>query len=259
MRNLIFLLFIVVLGVSCVPNRKIVYLQKGNELKEEFPKDTVIRIYNLDNYEYRLQPEDIISVRFKSLTLDEFDIFSDQEIVGGGNFNSQILGGYLVDKDGNVGFPELGKVKVAGLTLHETQEKLQKMVEAYLEQPSVKVRLLNFRVTVLGEVNAEGTVNTFNNRMTIMEAIGQAGGLGELADRSNVKVIRQGNGMSEIIYVNLLDESLMNSTYFFAHQNDIIIVPPLKQRPFRRYFGQNLSIFVSSLSVLLLTITLITN
>ncbi len=153
-------------------------------------------------------------------------------------------------------FPAIGKVEVAGLTIHEVASKLKELANDYVQEPVVKVRLLNFRVTVLGEVNAEGIVQNFNNRLTVMEAIALAGGLGEVADRSNVKIIRQREGHSEVLYVNLLEERFMTSDYFFLHQNDIIIVSPLKQRPFRRYFGQNVSLFLTSVSTLLLIINL---
>ncbi len=243
---------------SCVPNRKIVYLQKGNELKGEVVLDSVQRDYNLSDYEYRIQPEDILSIRFESLAKDEFDIFARNESqLAASNVNTLLINGYLVDKQGNIEFPELGKIAVEGLTLHEVQQRLKILAANYVKEPVVNIRLLNFRVTILGEVNGEGTISSYNNRLTLMETIGLSGGLTDLADRSKVKIIRQNGGKSEILYVNLLDEGLMDSKYFFVHQNDIIIVPPLKQRPFRRYFGQNIGLFLSSISTLLLIVNLI--
>ena len=135
---------------------------------------------------------------------------------------------------------------------------VQKMTSEYLEEPVVKVRLLNFRFTVIRDVTAE-SINTFNNRLSMMEAIGLAGGMGELADLKNVKVVRQHEDLAKVHYVNLLEENYIESPYYYVHPNDIIIVPPLKQRTFRNYFGENLGLIVSSLSLLLLVLNLTRN
>lgn len=243
-----------------MPNKKILYLQSENELETDFPTDTVLRAYQMGNYEYRIQPEDILSIKIESLTEEEFDIFAkEQENLGGANQANLALSGYLVDKKGRIHLSEVGEVDIAGLTIHETETKVSKVISQYVEKPAVKVRLINFRISVMGEVNQEMIVSSFENRMSIFEAIARAGGVTDLADRDKVKIIRQVNGQAKVMYVNLLDEELMNLPTFFVHPNDIIIVPPLKQRPFRTYFGQNLSLVLSSISVLLLTINILNN
>jgi polysaccharide export outer membrane protein len=100
-------------------------------------------------------------------------------------------------------------------------------------------------------VNGESVVTTQNTRVTFMEAIGMAGGLTELADRATVKVVRQKGDKAEIFYIDLLDEDFIASEEFYVYQNDIIIVPPLRQRPIRRYYSQNLSLLLSSVSAVL--------
>lgn len=245
---------------SCVTNKKYVYLQKDDVNAKDLPKDSVVRSYTLQNYEYRIQSEDNISVRFESLTPEEYDIFNrDQNQQQNQNLNqgNAILIGELVDTQGEITYPVIGKVKVAGLTVFEVQTKLQQIADEYLESPVVKVRLINFRFTILGEAKKEGTVTLSNNRVNYIEAIGLAGGLTDLADKKNLKLIRQINGKAEVRYLNLLDEAFINSPEYFVHQNDILIVPALKQRPYQTYFGKNLSLVISSLSLLLITITLI--
>lgn len=245
---------------SCVPNKKILYLQTKDELKTDFPTDTVLREYKMGNYEYRIQPEDVLSIQIESLTDEEFDIFANQQnqFVGGGA-GILALAGYLVRSDGKIALPQLGNIRVEGHTVHEIENAIKKLASNYLDDPTVKVRILNLRISILGEVNIEGIVNSFNNRVTLMEAIASAGGLTDLADRSAVKIIRQEGNTARVIYANLLGEDLLSQNDFFIHPNDIVLVPPLRQRPFRTYFGPNLSLLISSISVLLLTINLINN
>jgi len=246
---------------SCVTNKKYVYLQKDDVNIKNLPKDSLVRSYDIQNYEYRIQPEDNISVRFESLTPEEYDIFNrnlqQQQQNQNLNQGNAILIGELVDPQGEITYPVIGKVKVAGLTVYEIQNKLQQIADQYLESPVVKVRLINFRFTILGEARREGTVVLANNRVNYIEAIGLAGGLTDLADKKNLKLIRQIDGKAEVRYLNLLDENFINSPEYFVHQNDILIVPALRQRPYQTYFGKNLALMISSLSLLLLTISLI--
>jgi polysaccharide export outer membrane protein len=245
---------------ACVTNKKYVLLQKDDVNVKDLPKDTVVRSYDLQRYEYRIQPEDNISVKFESLTPEEYDIFNrnmqqnqNQNLTQG----NSILIGELVDPGGEITYPVIGKVKVAGLTVYEIQTKLQAIADQYLESPVVKVRLINFRFTILGEAKKEGTITLGNNRVSYIEAIGLAGGLTDLADKRNLKLIRQINGKAEVRYLNLLDENFINSPEYYVYQNDLLIVPALRQRPYQTYFGKNLSLIISSLSLLLITITLI--
>jgi polysaccharide biosynthesis/export protein len=240
--------------VSCVPNRKYVYLQKEDVNKKDLPKDNALRSYTTEPFDYKIQPNDALYVRFESLTAEEYDFLA--QATGGGGNNAFVINSNLVDANGDIRFPQIGKVHVAGLTVFQIQDTLQALADESLDSPSVRVRLVNFRFTLLGEVNVEGTVTTFNNRVTLPEAIGLAGGIGELADRANVKIIRQNGDKTEVGYVNLLSEDLMKSPYYYINQSDVIVVPALKQRPFRRYFGPNLALVISSVSVLLLALNL---
>lgn len=263
LSKLALLIVLILQSNACVVNKKVQYLQKDdvNIKSDAVVKDSILRIYNLSNFEYKLQPEDILSVRFYSLTPEEYDFFS---IKSGGsrNYNqlqnaaSGLVNGYLIDEKGEIEFPVVGEVEISGLTIFEAQNKILKIAKEYLKDPVVEVRLLNFRFTLLGEVNKEGTIGTLNNRITMLEAIGLAGGFTDYADKANIKIIRQGRGEAEVYYLNLLDENFVSSPYYYMNQNDIIIVPPLRQRPYQIYFGKNLALIISSVSLLLLVLNL---
>lgn len=233
-------------------------LQRGDVNQQDLPKDTVLRSYAPETFDYKVQPNDILSVRFESLTDEKYDFLARNysQMGGAAAIGGGILIGDLVDNEGQIPFPFIGKVKVAGMTVFQIQDTLQQIAEKYLQSPTVKVRLMNFRFTMLGEVPREGTINLGNNRVTMLEAISEAGGLGELSDRSNIKLLRQRGGKTEVVYLNLLDENFIHSPYYYVYQNDVLIVPPLRQRPFRRYAGQNLSLVISTISLLLLAFNL---
>lgn len=253
-----FIILVLILVTSCVPNKKIQYLQMNdvNADPDQFPKDSVLRTYTLSDFEYRLQPEDILAIQVYSLTQDEFDFFSLKRKASGsaniqfGNLGQSLVNGYLIDINGEVEFPVVGKIKLSGLTLLESENKLKNIADKYLDNPVVEVKILNFRFTILGEVNREGVYSTLNNRITVLEAIGLTGGFTDLADKSTVKVIRRKGALAEVYYLDLLNEEFVNSSHYFINQNDVIVIAPLKQRPFQNYFSKNFSLVLSSISIL---------
>ncbi|MCU0358135.1 MAG: polysaccharide export protein [Cyclobacteriaceae bacterium] len=263
-KQLLWILPVLYLLASCVPNKKIQYLQKDDVNKKDLKRDTVLRSYDMQIREYKIQPLDILSIRLESLTEPEYDFMTkllqlDQMMMGGGNPANMLVTGFLVDQNGDLEFPVVGKIPFAGLSLFEAQEKLKVLFSPYLKDPVAQVRLLNFRFTVLGEVLRENQVVSQNVRVTVMEAIGLAGGLTDLADRSNVKIIRQRGEKVDVLYLNLLDEELLASQNYYVQQNDIIVVPPLRQRPFRKYWTENIAIVVSTLTLVLLVVNLFQN
>jgi polysaccharide biosynthesis/export protein len=263
MRQFFLFLISVFLLSACVSNRKVTLLQKDDINSVGLPTDKVVRSYAIDSFTYKIQSNDIVAVRFESLTAKEYDFFITQSNqVGAGQLQSgnALLIGELVDENGEIPIPLIGKFKIEGLTVFEAQKQLGIIAVRYgIQSPIVRVRLINYRITLLGEVNKEGTTFLTTNRVSILEAIGLAGGLGELADRSKVKLIRQRGNQTEVIYLNLLEEDFFKSPYYYTYQNDILIVPALRQRSYRKYFGQNLAVFVSTVSVILLTLNLLKN
>ena len=203
----------------------------------------------------------MVSINFETLS-DETDAFnflsklSPQSSVPTAAATGLIQNGIFVNSEGYIEYAVLGKIKLAGLTIFQAQERIRSAALKYIPDVIVRLRMLNFRFTLLGEVNRESTVVSLNPRVTMMEAIGLAGGLSELADRSAIKVIRQMGDKTEVYYINLLDENFIESSHYYVQQNDLIIVPPLKQRAFRKYFTSNLAIITSAISFALLIYTL---
>ncbi|MEL6276279.1 MAG: polysaccharide biosynthesis/export family protein, partial [Bacteroidota bacterium] len=138
--------------------------------------------------------------------------------------------GYLVDGDGNIFFPVIGQVRVIGLSINEVKNLITDQLVRYLKDPVVKVRLLNFKVTVSGEVQREGSFNVFNERISIPEAIARAGGLTDYADRAAILLIREENGQRTTMNIDLLSADIFTSEYFYLKQNDLLYVKPTRAK-----------------------------
>lgn len=168
---------------------------------------------------------------------------------------------YLVYKDGTINFPVLGKVKVSGYTKQELAEVLRKEIDQYANGVSVNVQIVNFRVTVLGEVAQPGVMMIKNDRLSLLDALGGVGDLTIAANRKNILVIRDNEGQKEFGRVDLTDPAVFASPYFYLKQNDVVYVEPnkYKQRNARYSVGERytISIFSSILSAVSVITTLV--
>ncbi|MCS7037590.1 MAG: polysaccharide biosynthesis/export family protein [Saprospiraceae bacterium] len=138
----------------------------------------------------------------------------------------EIFLGYLVNSRGEIDFPVLGALSVAGLTLPQTKDTLEQRLRQYLREVVVNVRFVNFRITVLGEVNQPGTYAISSPRVTLLEALGRAGDLSPYANRTNILHIREQNGQRIYTRVNLQTSDVFSSPVYYLQQNDIIYVEP---------------------------------
>lgn len=137
---------------------------------------------------------------------------------------------YLVDENGNISYPQLGEVSVEGLTLLEVRDKIQKEVDKYVLNTSVIVKLVNRTFTVLGDVNGGGLIQMPKNQYTIFEAIGAAGGVSDGGNRQKVRLIRETPEGTRIVNIDLTDDNLLSSEYFFILPNDVLYVEPNNYR-----------------------------
>ena len=226
------------LGVffSCAPARKQTY----------FDQTTVGKTFTENVTEYRLQAGDIVQIKVYSLTPGEFDFFKELSEI---DFRvDPLLSGTLIGEDGTVVLPAVGPVRITGLTAREAQEKIRTILQDYLDTPSVDVRLLSFHFAVVGEVQRQGKYPILEDRINILEAVSMAGGLTEFANFETVKVLRTDNGISSLHGVNLLDNNLPNSNYYYIRPNDVIIVDQLKNKNFRRNSASNIALILSAVA-----------
>jgi polysaccharide export outer membrane protein len=177
-----------------------------------------------------IQNHDQLNIMVSSASLDQtqtevFNLLSGSVGAGGGGAAGVM--GYLVDYDGYITMPIIGKVKAAGLTKNALNDTLISRLSPYIKNPVLNIRFLNFRVMLMGETRSQGWMTFQNEKATIVDAIGEAGGLSEQGLRTNILLIRtQPNGQVETHRVDLNDALVFQSPYFQLQQNDIIYVMP---------------------------------
>jgi polysaccharide biosynthesis/export protein len=142
----------------------------------------------------------------------------------GGGVAGESMVGYLVDQEGFIDFPILGRLNVMQKTLNETKAILYQKLKTYLKDPVVNIRFLNLKISVLGEVLRPGTLRLTNKRVTIFEAIGLAGDMTPYSNRSTVLLIREQNGRRSVKRINLQSSSVFTSPYYYLQQNDVVII-----------------------------------
>lgn len=240
---------------SCGSVKDITYLQGDGLLK----KTTLADTFNL-----RIQKDDLLDIVVSSIEPELLRPFQQQYGAGYNNGygnNSYNNGGYLVETDGTINYPLLGRMNVAGLTRRQLVDLIQTKLEkgGFLKDPIVTVRFLNFRISILGEVGRPGTYQVNSERITLLEALSLAGDLTIHGRRDRVAVIRETDGIRTILYHDLRSMDVFQSPDYFLKQNDMIYVEPNRvkaeasaQNQFTNV-GTWMSIisFISSMSVLI--------
>ncbi|WP_242919274.1 polysaccharide biosynthesis/export family protein [Pontibacter liquoris] len=255
--NLLYLLALVAF-TSCSP-RNLAYF---SDMQEQATYEEKI----VNGTEARIQPYDLLSISITSLNPEASALFNTGEVhPAAGSISNYSMAtntassvareGYLVDKEGNINFPILGKVQLAGLTRAQATEKFTDLLQAHLKAPIVNMRYLNYKVTVVGEVNRPSTFTIPAERINIIEALGMAGDMTAYGKRENVLVIREEAGTRKMIRLNLNNKNVLNSPYFYLQQNDVVYVEPSRakelQASTRTYYLPVAVAVVSALSIVL--------
>lgn len=212
--------------VSCVPSKKMIYLQGADELSET--PQTIVQ-----NYELKIVPDDQLLITVSSKDEELLELFANSQVLGssGSSSNIQETIGLRVDKQGKIEVPILGEMQAAGLTRGELAKAIEaKLIEGeYLKDPTVTVQLRSFKVTVMGEVNSPGVQAISGDRVTILEALTMAGDLTPSGKRDNILVVRE-EGDQRVSYVVDLtsSEKVLTSPCYYLKQNDVVYVQPNK-------------------------------
>lgn len=245
------LLLAVVLLTSCGSRQDIVYFQ-------DEPLSEGISNQNAD-FELRFKTDDLLVINVSAATDDptviapfNLNVVSTNTSVidAQGTLKMQT---YLVDKEGNIEFPTLGTIKIAGLTRSEANRMLKEKLSIYFSEdapPIVNIRLANFTVTVLGEVKNPGTYTVQDEKISIPEALGLAGDLTIYGKRNNVKLIREVGGEKKFANIDLTSVNILNSPNYYLTQNDIIYVEQNNARVRASTFNQNNGVIISAVATL---------
>lgn len=258
MNNWKYVLWVMITLSSCASTKKVVYLQNV----ESFQKEKITQ-----SYEMKIQSDDLLGITINSRNPELVIPFtlpatvyqsakSDPASLNG----MQQMQGLLVDVDGNINFPVLGLIPVAGMTRLELINLIQnKLIEGeYINDPIVTVKFLNFKVSVLGEVAKPGTFSITSDRISLFDALSMAGDLTIYGKRSNITVIRENNREREIMHLDLRSADVFQSPGYYLQQNDVIYVEPNRIKAGQSGINQNNSVGVwLSVASLLTTLSVL--
>lgn len=206
---------------------KYIYFQHKYGDRSEIISDSVS---NTTSVYTVFQPDDLVAISVSSIDPEAVKPFTADIPAKGESSKGDHTGGYLIDANGNIEFPLIGTVKLAGLNRIQAALVLKDRIKSYVKSPIVNVRLQNFKITILGEVNKPGVFTMNHEKITIPEALGLAGDLSINGVRENVLLIREEEGVKKEIRINLTSRDIFRSPYYYLHQNDILYVEPFKSK-----------------------------
>lgn len=252
-KSFLTLVIITTFLVGCKTKKNLIYFQ--NESKQT----------TIQEYQTILEPDDFVSIIVTAENTEQaiqFNLppqaFNEGPNIGYTNGNSSKLG-YLIDKEGYINFPVIGKIKIGSLEKSDAVTHIQSKIAEYINNPIVHLQIENFKITVLGEVGNPGTFRIPNDRVTLLEALGLAGDLNLTGVRKNVLVIREVNSQKKEFRVDLTSKEFFNSPVYYLKQNDVVYVEPnMSARSQSTFIRNNSSVFVSIISVIVSTVYSIT-
>lgn len=233
---------VILMMVGCGSSKQVAYWQNIDSISLAASKGL---------FDAKIMPKDELTILVQTtdpLTSEPFNLRS----TGQTSSKNQITG-YLVDNDGMINFPIVGKIHVAGLTKTECEDLIKSKIQPYLartENPLVSVRTSSYRITVIGEVNKPGVIPVATEKISLIEALAEAGDMTIYGKRDNVLLVREDkSGEKHKVRLNMNDANIINSPYYYLQQNDIVYVEPHKVKARNTFFGSNTSIFYSVIGI----------
>lgn len=252
MYKMFLTLIAIALLASCKTGKELAYFQ---DLDKEAKKvDVRVAAYE----PLRLQSDDQVQVVISSISPQAQQLFNlmGSAVVSNTGLTQNMQSVYIISPSGNITIPVIGDVKVAGLTTDEAKVEIKKIVNEYLKDAVISVTLINFRITVMGEVLRPSTFQIAGEKIDLLQAIGMAGDLTIYAKRKNIKVIRKGNDKMEVGTLDLNDSKVMRSPFYNLRQNDIVLVESDKKKGLQ---AENLNIIIpAATSIISLIIVALT-
>lgn len=224
MKSLAYLLVLSLNLAACVNHKMLVNFNEGPAFPtgpQPIPVASDIRI----------QPDDLLEIGIYAADPAAVAPFTLQGVGARTKEENNVAGNnFLVDQQGDIEFPILGKLHLSGLSIEQARDTFKTKIGQYINNPIVNVRWLNFKFTVLGEVARPATYTLPERSVTVLEAIGLAGDLTNYGNRKNILIIREQDGKREFGHIDLQDRNVFSSSYFYLKQNDVLYVEPLKQK-----------------------------
>lgn len=224
----LFLLTILSISLFSCAKRNLVYFS-------DIYQDTEFSVPAQNTSEPRIQVDDLLSITVTSLNPESNMLFNVGVLMPSGDRNNTIVNNpinenYLVDKDGYINYPVIGLINLKGLTKQEAINKMSELLNEYVKDPIINIRFMNFKVTVIGEVQTPNSFVIPTEKITILEALGLAGDMTAYGRRENVMIIREKDGVRTATRLNLNDKTILTSPYYYLQQNDVVYVEPYKTK-----------------------------
>lgn len=246
------LLFVLLNNTSCKTREKLVYFQ-SNSKSDSLVSKIYTPVYKVNDFVsitvFGADPEAVKPFNLPVVAYPQ----NDGRVNG-----TPVQQGYFIDDIGNVSLPIIGNVKIAGLTRDAATLLIQDKLAPYIKDPIVSIRILNFKVTVLGEVKSPGQIQAVNERLSLLEAIGAAGDLLITGERKNVLVIRENNGLKKEYRVDLTSTELLSHPAYYLEQNDVVYIEPNSTKRKASVIGPGTSIAIAFSSLVITTISILT-